>query len=177
MNYQIYFQKASLKSYTSLQIVVAVCLFGVLLIEGALAILDVFLYATPFISFAIFYILTLFYPIALPLFSVFFITVLSDIFFTSLQHSQTFAILVSLLIIRRLMSFPEQKDFLEIWQGFAVGLVIMVVMNIIFFMLWEWRLLNLQGLLFQVGVTVLLYPFIHVIITRVGQIFVESAER
>ena len=37
--------------------------------------------------------------------------------------------------------------------------------------------IDLQGLLFQVGVTVLLYPFIHVIITRVGQIFVESAER
>ena len=120
MNYQIYFQKASLKSYTLCKIVVAVCLFGVLLIEGALASLDVFLYATPFISFAIFYILTLFYPIALPLFSVFFITVLSDVFFTSLQHSQTFAILVS-LFIRRLMSFPEQKDFLKSGKALLWG--------------------------------------------------------
>ena len=177
MSYQVYFQKASLKSYVSLQVIVAASLFGIQLLEGALATLDVFLHATPFISFAIFYVLMLFYPMALPLFSIFAITLLNDIFFTSLQSSQTFAILVSLLIVKRLMTFPEQKDFLEIWQGFAVAMGIMVVIELLSYMIWEWSLLNLQGLVFQVGLTLLLYPFIHVVVTRVAQIFVESAER
>ena len=177
MSYQVYFQKASLKSYTSLQVVVAFTLFGMLLLEGAVATLDMFLHATPFVSFAIFYILTLFYPVALPLFSIFVITVLNDIFFTSLQNSQSFAILVSLLMVRRLITFPEQKEFLEIWQGFAVALLLFLIIQALFFFSWEWTFLNLQGLLFQTGVTLLLYPFIHVVITRMAQIFVESAER
>ena len=177
MSYQVYFQKASLKSYTSLQVIVAASLFGLQLLEGSLATLDVFLHATPFISFTIFYVLMIFYPVALPLFSIFAITLLSDIFFTSLQNSQTFAILVSLLIVKRLMTFPEQKDFLEIWQGFAVAMMIMVVIEILSYMIWEWSLLNLQGLVFQVGLSLLLYPFIHVVVTRMAQIFVDSAER
>lgn len=177
MSYQVYFQKASLKSYISLQVIVAATLFGVQLLEGSLATLDVFLHATPFISFTVFYVLMIFYPVALPLFSIFVITLLNDIFFTSLQNSQTFAILVSLLIVKRLMTFPEQKDFLEIWQGFAVATGIMMVIEILSYMLWEWSLLNLQGLLFQFGLSLLLYPFIHVVVTRMAQIFIDSAER
>ena len=137
MNYQAYFQKASLKSYLSLQIIVGASLFGMLLFEGALASLDMFLHAVPFVTFTIFYVLTLFYPIALPLLSVFLITLLGDIFFTSLHHSQTFAIMVSLLIVKRLMTFPDQKDFFEIWQGYAVALIIMVVIEALSFMIWE----------------------------------------
>ena len=177
MSYQIYFQKARLKSYLSLQIIVAVSLFGILLLEGAIATLDVFLHATPFISFAIFYVLMLFYPIALPIFSIFCITLLNDIFITSLQNSQTFAILVSLLIVKRAIAFPEQREFLEIWQGFGVAVVIMVFIEALSFMIWEFSLLNIQGLLFQMGITLLLYPFIHVLITRLAHIFIESAER
>ena len=177
MNYQIYFQKASLKSYLSLQIIVGVSLFAVFLFEGALATLDIFLHAVPFITFTIFYVLTLFYPIALPLLSVFLITLLGDIFFTSLHHSQTFAILVSLLIIKRLITFPEQKEFFEIWQGYAVALVIMVVIEALSFMVWELQFMTMQGVVFQIGMSLLLYPFIHVVVTRLAQIFVESAER
>lgn len=177
MSYQVYFQKASLKSYISLQVIVMISLFAILLLEGALATLDIFLHAVPFVTFAIFYVLTLFYPIALPLVSVFAITVLNDIFFTSLQHSQTFAILVSLLIIKRLITFPEQKEFLEIWQGFAVSLLFVVAIQAVTFLVLEWSFVNLQGLLFQVGITLLLYPFIHVVVMRMAQIFVESSER
>ena len=177
MNYQVYFQKASLKSYISLQVIVAASLFAVQLLEGSLATLDVFLHATPFISFTVFYVLMIFYPMALPLFSIFAITLLNDIFFTSLQNSQTFAILVSLLIVKRLMVFPEQKDFLEIWQGFAVAMAIMLVIQLASYMVWELSLFNLQGLVFQAGLSLLLYPFIHVVVTRMAQIFVESAER
>ena len=177
MSYEVYFQKARLKSYLSLQVIVAVSLFGMLLFEDAIATLDLFLHATPFVTFAIFYVLVLFYPVALPLLSVFIITVLHDIFATSLYNSQTFAILVSLLIIKRLINFPEQKEFLEIWQGFVVAIMIMVSIEVVTFMIWHWSLMNLQGLLFQIGITILLYPFIHVVIMRLAQIFVESAER
>lgn len=177
MSYQIYFQKASLKSYISLQVIVAFSLFGILLLEGAFATLDLFLYATPAVSFAIFYVLTLFYPIALPQVSIFIITILADIFFSSLHDSHTFAILVSLFVVKRLISFPEQRDFLEIWQGFAIAMCLMLLIQTVLFVMWEWSWFNLQGLVFQLGVTILLYPFIHVIITRMAQIFVESAER
>ena len=177
MSYEIYFQKARLKSYLSLQVIVAVSLFGMLLFEDAIATLDLFLHATPFVTFAIFYVLTLFYPVALPFVSVFIITVLHDIFATSLYNSQTFAILVSLFIVKRLTNFPEQKEFLEIWQGFVVATMIMIVIGVVTFMIWHWSLINLQGLFFQVGITILLYPFIHVVVMRLAQIFVESAER
>ena len=157
MSYEIYFQKARLKSYLSLQVIVAVSLFGMLLFEDAIATLDLFLHATPFVTFAIFYVLTLFYPVALPFVSVFIITVLHDIFATSLYNSQTFAILVSLFIVKRLTNFPEQKEFLEIWQGFVVATMIMIVIEVVTFMIWHWSLINLQGLFFQVGITILLY--------------------
>ena len=177
MNYQIYFQKASLKSYVSLQVIVAASLFALMLFEGALAVLDVFLYGTPLISFAIFYSLSLFYPVALPLVSVFIITILQDIFFTSLHNSQTFAILISLIIMKRIITFPEQKEFLEIWQGFGIAIAILFILQSVFYSLWEFALVNLQGVFFQIGITWLIYPFIHVVIMRVAQAFVEAAER
>ena len=177
MNYQIYFQKASLKSYLSLQVIVAVSLFGLMLFEGALAILDVFLYATPLISFAIFYVLSLFYPVALPLLSIFILTILQDIFFTSLQNSQTFAILISLIIMKRVIAFPEQREFLEIWQGFGIAMAILFAIQSLFYIIWEFAFVNLQGVFFQFGMTLLIYPFIHVVIMRVAQVLVEAAER
>ncbi|MGC6518118.1 MAG: hypothetical protein ACON49_08875 [Candidatus Puniceispirillaceae bacterium] len=177
MNYQIYFQKASLKSYISLQVVVAFGLFILALLESALATFDLFLFGVPFVTFAIFYILTIFYPLALPLVSIFLITILMDIFLTSLQQSQTFAILISLLLVKRLLVFPEQKEFIEIWQGFGVAMAVMIALQAVFFMLWELRFVNIQGLFFQFGITMLFYPFIHVVVMRVAQAFAASASR
>ena len=177
MSYQIYFQKASLKSFFSLQLLVAIGLFGLLLFESALAGFGVFLFATPFLSFTIFFILTIFYPVALPLNTIFIITILHDIFVSSLYHSQTFAILLALTIIKRVISFPEQRDFIEIWQGFGVAMVIMLAVQALGFMVLELSLVNWQALLFQFGISLLFYPFIHAMTMRLSQAFVESAER
>ena len=177
MNYQVYFQKASLKSYVSLQVVVGVCLFCLMLFEGALASLNLFLYAVPLLSFTVMYVLILFYPVALPLVSIFIITILQDIFFTSLQNSQTFAILISLIIMKRVIVFPEQREFLEHWQGFGIAMAILFGIQSAFYMLWELSFVNWQGVLFQFGVSLLIYPFVYVVIHRSAQAFVDASER
>ena len=177
MSYQIYFQKASLKSFLSLQLLVGISLFGLMLFESSLAIFDVFLYGTPYFTFTVFFILTIFYPVALPLLSVFLITILHDIFATSLGNSQTFAILLSLIIIKRLMTFPEQRDFLEIWQGFGIAIAIMTVVQSVFFMMTELSWVNGQGLIFQFGISLLFYPFMHAMTLRIAQAFVQTANR
>ena len=121
--------------------------------------------------------MTLFYPVALPLFSVFLITILHDIFVTSLGNSQTFAILLSLIIIKRLMTFAEQRDFLEIWQGFGIAIAILSVVQSLFFMVTELSWVNGQGLIFQFGISLLFYPFIHAMTLRLAQAFVATANR
>lgn len=177
MSYQIYFQKASLKSYLSLQVLVGVALFLLSLLEGALATFDSLLFSVPYITFTIFFILTIFYPMALPLSTIFVVTVIHDIFFASLQHSQTFAILLSLIIIKRLVTFPEQRDFLEIWQAFGLAMGLMIFLQSALFMMTEFAFLNLQGLFFQFGVSLLLYPFMHAVVMRLTQAFVEAAQQ
>lgn len=177
MSYEVYFQKASLKSYLSLQLLVGISLFALMLFETSLAIFDVFLHGTPYFTFTVFFILTIFYPVALPLLSVFFITIFHDIFATSLLNSQTFAILLSLIVIKRLMTFPEQRDFLEIWQGFGIAIAIMTLVQALFFMATELAWVNIQGLIFQFGISLLLYPFLHAMTLRVAQAFVQTAER
>lgn len=177
MNYGVYFKKASLKSYFSLQFIVAAGLFAIGLFEGALSVIDLFLYGAPFLTFAIFYVLRLYYPMALPYFSILLVTFLLDVFFTSLHSSHSFAILISLLITTRLLPFPDQKEFLEIWQGFAVAMVLVILLQSVIFMITTWSLPHLQGLLFQFGMTLLLYPFIHVVVVRLAQILVEMSER
>ncbi|MGC6537657.1 MAG: hypothetical protein ACON44_09890 [Candidatus Puniceispirillaceae bacterium] len=172
-----YFEKARLKSYISLQFMVAVVLFFVALFEGALSHLDLFLFAVPWLSFAIYFVLVVFYPVALPFLSIFIVTILADIFFNSLYHSQTFAILVSLAITRSLLPFAEQRDFLEIWQGFGLAMLIMAGLQSLFFMVGSWQLINLQSVIFQFGVTMLIYPFIHVIVTRLAQISIQASQR
>lgn len=177
MSYEVYFQKASLKSFLSLQLLVGISLFALMLFETSLAIFDVFLHGTPYFTFTVFFILTIFYPVALPLLSVFLITIFHDIFATSLFNSQTFAILLSLIVIKRLMTFPEQRDFLEIWQGFGIAIAIMTLVQALFFMATELAWVNIQGLIFQFGISLLLYPFLHAMTLRVAQAFVQTAER
>ena len=101
MNQSIYFQKASLKSYISLQFLVTVTLFIFGLFEGALSTLDLFLFSTPWISFAIYFVLFIFYPVALPILSIFMVTFLLNLDLNNLAASQTFAVIVSLLIATR----------------------------------------------------------------------------
>lgn len=175
MNYQVYFQKASLKSFLSVQILVAFALLITILFESALANFDLFLFGTPFLTFTIFFILSLYYPAALPLTSIFIITILHDVFISSLYHSQTFAIILSLIITKRLISFPEQRDFMEIWQGFGIAMAIMLGVQALLFMVWELSLVNFQGLFFQFGISMLFYPFIHAVTMRLSQIFVDMA--
>lgn len=177
MNQSIYFQKASLKSYLSLQFLVTVTLFIFGLFEGALSTLDLFLFSTPWISFAIYFVLFIFYPLALPVFSIFIVTVLLDLYLNNLAASQTFAVIISLLIVKRLLTFPEQRDFVEIWQGFILAMGIMVLIQILSFMVIEWRMVNFQSIFFQFGITLLIYPFIHVVVTRLAQIFTQAATR
>ena len=57
--------------------------------------------------------LFIFYPLALPVFSIFIVTVLLDLYLNNLAASQTFAVIISLLIVKRLLTFPEQRDFVE----------------------------------------------------------------
>ena len=177
MNQSVYFQKASLKSYLSLQFLVTVTLCIIGLFEGALSTLDLFLFSTPWISFAIYFVLFIFYPVALPVLSIFIVTFLTDLYLNNLAASQTFAVIVSLLIVKRLLTFPEQRDFVEIWQGFILAMGIMVLIQMISFMVIEWHLVNIQSIFFQFGITFLIYPFIHVIVTRLAQIFTQAATR
>ena len=177
MNQSVYFQKASLKSYLSLQFLVTVTLIIIGLFEGALSTLDLFLFSTPWISYSIFFVLFIFYPVALPVLSIFIVTTLTDLYLNDLAASQTFAVIVSLLIVKKLISFPEQRDFIEIWQSFIIAMGIMVLIQILSFMIIEWHLVNIQAIFFQFGITVLIYPFIHVIVTRLAHIFTQAATR
>jgi len=177
MSYSAYFQKAKLTSYFSMQFMVAVSLFFLGLFEGALSLLEIFYISTPLLSFAVYFTLFLFYPVALPVLSLVIVTVLLDVFFSSLDHSQTFAILVSLLIVRGAVSFPEQRDFMEIWQSFIVALVILLGLQSVGYMIWHMSFINFQSVMFQFGVTVLLYPFLHAIVRQAADLLTHISQR
>ena len=166
-----FFQKAELDSNWPFQFLIIV--FGVVLamFEGGLALWPVFYGATPILSLIFLFWVALNHEKLVFLVTGFLIGIASDLLFSDLigGRATAYIAVVFLMDIRR--AKLQQGDFRDVWVEFVA-----VTTGVVLFQFFVFSALNLAipaitPVLFQVGVTLILFPIGYVILTTVNMAF------
>ena len=166
-----FFQKAELDSDWPFQFLVAVV--GVLLamIEGGLALWPVFYGATPMLSLIFLFWVALHHEKYVLLVTGFLIGLTSDILFSDLLGGRATAYIIALFVMNWRRQKLLQGDFRDIWVEFAAGVFAVVLFQLLIFSALNLAVPALTPVMFQIGVTMILFPIGYVILTTLNIAF------
>lgn len=166
-----FFQKAELDSDWPFQFLVAVV--GVLLamIEGGLALWPVFYGATPMLSLIFLFWVALHHEKYVLLVTGFLIGLTSDILFSDLLGGRATAYIIVLFVMNWRRQKLLQGDFRDIWVEFAAGVFAVVLFQLLIFSALNLAVPALTPVMFQIGVTMILFPIGYVILTTLNIAF------
>jgi len=160
-----FFQKAELESDWSFQFLVVI--FGMVLaiIEGGLALWPVFYGATPMLSLIFLYWIALHHEKYVLLVTGFLIGLTSDILFSDLLGGRATAYIVVLFTMNWRRQKLLQGEFRDIWAEFAVTVFGVVLFQLVIFSALNLAIPSLTPVIFQIGVTMILFPIGYVILS------------
>ena len=166
-----FFQQAELESDWPFQFLVIIVGMLLAMVEGGLALWPVFYGATPMLSLIFLYWIALHHEKYVLLVTGFLIGLTSDILFSDLLGGRATAYIILLFAMNWRRQKLLQGDFRDIWVEFAV-----VVFGVVLFQLVAFSALNLAipavtPVLFQIGVTMILFPIGYVILSALSFAF------
>ena len=162
-----YFEKADFQSVLPYRLLVAI--FGLLLVflEVGLAQIPIFYGAAPYLSLIFIYYLRLHHPDVMPVFTVFLIGIVADLLMSNILGGRATAMILLAYVIESRQVKLEQAEFAQLWVDFAVSCAAVILFQLIFFSLINLTLPTFGPLVFQVGVTLILFPIGFLIIYTV----------
>ena len=160
-----FFQKAELESDWPFQFLVVI--FGMVLAmaEGGLALWPVFYGATPMLSLIFLYWIALHHEKYVLLVTGFLIGLTSDILFSDLLGGRATAYIVVLFAMNWRRQKLLQGEFRDIWGEFAVTVFGVVLFQLVIFSALNLSIPSLTPVIFQIGVTMILFPIGYVILS------------
>jgi len=160
-----FFQKAELESDWPFQFLAVI--FGMVLamVEGGLALWPVFYGATPMLSLIFLYWIALHHEKYVLLVTGFLIGLTSDILFSDLLGGRATAYIVVLFAMNWRRQKLLQGEFRDIWGEFAVTVFGVVLFQLVIFCALNLAIPSLTPLIFQIGVTMILFPIGYVILS------------
>jgi len=166
-----FFQKAEIDS--DWPFLFLVVLFGVVLalFEGSLALWPSFFGATPLLSLIFLYWIALHHEKYVTLFSGFLIGLASDLLFSDLigGRATAYIAVVFMMDLRR----PKllQGEFRDLWVEFSAVIVGVMLFQLLVFSALNFAVPALMPVVFQIGVTMILFPIGYVILTAMNMAF------
>ncbi|MEX0502141.1 rod shape-determining protein MreD [Alphaproteobacteria bacterium LSUCC0719] len=160
-----FFQKAELESDWPFQFLVVI--FGMVLAmaEGGLALWPVFYGATPMLSLIFLYWIALHHEKYVLLVTGFLIGLTSDILFSDLLGGRATAYIVVLFAMNWRRQKLLQGEFRDIWGEFALTVFGVVLFQLVIFSALNLSIPSLTPVIFQIGVTMILFPIGYVILS------------
>ena len=129
------------------------------LIELSLAQWPIFHGAAPNLSLIFIYYVMIYHNKLLPIFSIFFIGIVSDFLFSDLLGGRATALMLLAYVMQLRMLRLEQSDFGQLWFDFAISFTLVSLFQLVLFTLLNMAIPSLSPILFQIGVTLILLPF------------------
>ena len=160
-----FFQRAQLESDWPFQFLVIICGMVLAMVEGGLALWSVFYGATPLLSLIFLYWIALHHEKYALLVSGFLIGLTSDILFSDLLGGRATAYIVVLFAMNWRRQKLLQGDFRDIWVEFAVTVFGVVLFQMVIFSALNLAIPALTPVIFQIGVTMILFPIGYVILS------------
>lgn len=162
---------------SSLPRILLVGIAGLLLVvlEGALAIWDVFYAAVPLTTLAFIFYLRLNFPYLLPLVTVFLMGLFGELMFADMLGSRSTALLLVAVMTSFRSASLQHSEFLDLWSNFCLIVLLYMGVRLAVFIAYYFTIPEWQPLFFQAGVTMFMFPLFFVILaslsTMMGQIF------
>ena len=160
-----FFQKAELDSDWPFQFLVVIVGMVLAMVEGGLALWPVFYGATPMLSLIFLYWIALHHEKYVLLLTGFLIGLTSDILFSDLLGGRSTAYIVMLFTMNWRRQKLLQGDFRDIWVEFAATVFGVVLFQLVVFSTLNLAIPALTPVIFQIGVTMILFPIGYVILS------------
>jgi len=160
-----FFQKAELESDWPFQFLVVVVGMVLAMAEGGLALWPVFYGATPMLSLILLYWIALHHEKYVLLVTGFLIGLTSDILFSDLLGGRATAYIAVLFAMNWRRQKLLQGDFRDIWVEFAVMVFAVMLFQLVIFSALNLAIPALTPVIFQIGVTMILFPIGYVILS------------
>ena len=153
-----YFEKADFHSDLPLQFLTAAFGSLLVLIELGLAQWPIFHGAAPNLSLIFIYYMMIYHTKLLPIFSIFFIGIISDFLLSDLLGGRATALMLLAHFMQLRMVRLQQSDFGQLWVDFAFSFTLVTLFQLVFFALLNMAVPSVNPIVFQIGVTLILLP-------------------
>lgn len=165
-----YFEKAMEHSEVSGQFLIGFVGVILVLFEGTLASWPVFYGAVPLLSLIFIYWLTLYHSKLMPFITIFIMGLLSDILFSSLIGGRATSYMLLALFMNLRVTDPQDDEFLKVWVNFVFAVMAVMLFQLIFFSVINFSIPSLSPMMFQIGVTLILFPIAYVFLFAISNL-------
>ena len=166
-----FFQKAEIDSDWPFQFLVV--FFGIVLaiFEGGLALWPFFYGATPMLSLIFLYWVALHHEKYVALVSGFLIGLASDLLFSDLIGGRATAYIAVVFLMDLRRTKLLQGEFRDLWVEFSAVSVGVMLFQLLVFSALNLAIPALTPVIFQIGVTMILFPIGYVILASINMAF------
>ncbi|ADE38951.1 rod shape-determining protein MreD [Candidatus Puniceispirillum marinum] len=165
-----YFEKAMEHSEVSGQFLIGFVGVILVLFEGTLASWPVFYGAVPLLSLIFVYWMTLYHSKLMPFITIFIMGLLSDILFSDLIGGRATSYMLLALFMNLRVTDPQDDEFLKVWVNFVVAVMTVMLFQLIFFSVINFSIPSLSPMMFQIGVTLILFPIAYVFLFAISNL-------
>ncbi|MDB2390193.1 rod shape-determining protein MreD [Alphaproteobacteria bacterium] len=165
-----YFEKAMEHSEVSGRFLIGFLAVILVLFEGALASWPIFFGATPLLSLIFIYWMTIYHSKLMPVLTIFIMGLLSDILFSDLIGGRATSYMLLALFMNMRMSDPQDDEFLKVWINFVFAVIAVMLFQLFFFSIINLAVPSLSPMLFQIGVTIILFPIAYIFLFAISNL-------
>lgn len=144
-----------------------VLLFGVFLalLEGGLGVWQVFHGKPPMLALIFVYWVSLYHGGAISPLTGLLVGVSGDLLYSDLLGGRATCYVALILIMEFRRQRIQHYDFREIWVDFMITCGCVMLFHLVIFSAINLALPSIFPILFQIGITMLLYPIVHVLLS------------
>ena len=155
---QSYFEKANFQSNLPKQFLVLFVAALLVLLEVGLAQWPFFYGASPLLSLIFMYFILIYHDELMPIITVFIMGLVADLLMSDILGGRATAMMLLSYAMRMGILRLQQSEFMDLWLGFAVSCAAVSLFQLTVFSLINLAVPSFGSLLFQVGVTLILFP-------------------
>ena len=165
-----YFEKADFQSNLPLQLLMATLGLTLVLLELAVAQWPVFYGSAPNLSLIFIYGMIIFYGKYMPIFTIFLMGINGDFLLSDLLGGRAMSFMLLAYVMQLRLARLLQSDFGQLWVDFAVSCTAVSLFQLLLFSAVNFAIPSLSPILFQIGVTLILFPIGFVLIFAVHRL-------
>ena len=159
-----FFERAELDPTWPISFLIAIVGMLLAIFEGSLGLWSLMYGGTPMLSLIFLFWAALHHEKYVMLFSGFIIGLTSDLLFSDLIGGRATAFIVVLFLLNFRRQKLLQGDFLDMWLEFSLAAIGVVTFQLVIFSALDLAVPALTPVIFQIGVTMILFPIGYVIL-------------